>query len=166
MNGFNGSFDLPGGVALRFCRASDEDFLLDLFIQARPWLAWAEGKKDFIRDLYEQQYSVMRQGQESVYPEHFDLIIERVGERVGRVVVDLGYVDWRISEIEIISAARGSGIGSNVLRGLQMAAKRGMRPLTISTPVFGPNNSQQLYERLGFQVASVAPPLVHMIWQP
>ncbi|KXG86323.1 GNAT family N-acetyltransferase [Agrobacterium bohemicum] len=166
MNGFNGSFDISGGLTLRFCRPTDQDFLLELFMQARPWLAWAEGKKDFIRDLFEQQYSIMRNGQEAVYPEHLDLLIEKLGEKVGRVVLDLGYADWRISEIEVVSAARTTGIGSNVIRGLQAAARRGRRSLTLSTPIFGPSNNQPLYEKLGFRVASLAPPLIHMVWQP
>lgn len=166
MNGFDGSFNIPGGLTLRFCRPTDEDFLLELFMEARPWLAWAKGKKDFIRDLYEQQYAIMRNGQQAVYPEHLDLLIEKLGEKVGRVVLDLGYADWRISEIEVASTARATGIGSNVIRGLQIAATRGMRPLTLSTPVFGPNHNKSLYEKLGFKVTSVAPPLIHMAWHP
>lgn len=66
---------------------------------------------------------------------------------------------WRRVWVRVWSRfARATGIGSNVIRGLQAAATRGRRPLTLSTPIFGPNHNQPLYEKLGFVVASVALP--------
>ncbi|WP_298370826.1 hypothetical protein [Azospirillum sp.] len=135
MAGLAGSFAFPGNLTARFTTPSDETFLLDLFIEARPWLSWAEGSKDFIRNLYEQQYKTMRAGQEAIYPEHVDLVIEKAGDRVGRLVVDLGYADWRVSEPQILTEARGKGIGSDVLRGLQMAAGKMLLPISLSTPM-------------------------------
>jgi GNAT superfamily N-acetyltransferase len=165
MNGFTGSFALEEGLNLRLVRPSDQDLIFKLFIESRPWLAWAEGKPDFIRDLYEQQFKVMRAGVESVYPDHLDFIIERLGSAVGRTVVDLGYADWRISELQILKQARGVGIGSHVIKGLQAAATKGHMPLALSTPVFG-SNGFPIYQRLGFKVIQVNPPMVHMAWFP
>lgn len=165
MAGFTGSFALPGNLSLRFVAPSDETFLLDLFIEARPWLGWADGEKDFIRNLYEQQYKTMRAGQEAIYPEHMDLVVEQAGDRIGRLVVDLGYSDWRVSELQILTRARGKGVGSNVLRGLQMAAAKMLLPITLSTPMMG-SHGRQVYERLGFRVMSVDPPHFHMAWFP
>lgn len=165
MAGFAGSLALPGGLGLRFVSPSDENFLLDLFIEARPWLAWAEGDKAFVRNLYEQQYKTMRAGQETIYPEHLDFVIEKTGDRVGRLVVDLGYSDWRVSELQVLTRARGKGIASNVLRGLQMAAGTMLLPITLSTPMVG-SHGRQVYERLGFRVTAVDPPHYHMAWFP
>ncbi|CAO3441363.1 GNAT family N-acetyltransferase [Azospirillum endophyticum] len=165
MAGFTGSFTFPGNLKVRFTTPSDETFLLDLFIEARPWLSWAEGSPDFLRTLYEQQYRTMRAGLESLYPEHVDLVIEKSGDRVGRLVVDLGYADWRVSELQILTHARGKGIGSDVLRGLQMSAGTLMLPLTLSTPMVG-SHGRQVYERLGFRVTAVDPPHFHMAWAP
>lgn len=165
MSGFSGSFQLSGGVALRLAGPSDRDFLFRLFIEARPWLSWAEGDRDFVYALYEQQYEAMQTGQESAYPEHLDLLIERTGDCVGRVVVDLGYVDWRITEFQIMTAARGQGIGSNVVRGLQAAAARGGVSLSLSTPIFG-SQTHRLYEQLGFRISSSDGVLYQMIWLP
>lgn len=165
MAGFAGSLALPGGLGLRFTAPSDENFLLELFIEARPWLSWAEGDRDFLRTLYEQQYKTMRAGQESIYPEHLDFIIEKAGDRVGRLVVDLGYSDWRVSELQVLTKARGTGIGSGTLRGLQMAATSMLLPITLSTPMVG-SHGRQVYERLGFRVTSIAPPHYHMAWFP
>ena len=165
MAGFAGSFALPGNLGLRFVAPSDENFLLELFIEARPWLSWAEGDRDFLRTLYEQQYKTMRAGQEAIYPEHVDLVIEKAGDRVGRLVIDLGYSDWRVSELQILTRARGKGIGSDVLRGIQMAAGKMLLPITLSTPMVG-SHGRQVYERLGFRVMAVDPPHFHMAWFP
>ncbi|WP_409050023.1 GNAT family N-acetyltransferase [Agrobacterium vitis] len=165
MNGFAGSFAFGKGLNLRLVRASDQDLIFKLFIETRPWLAWAEGKPDFIRDLYEQQFKTMRAGAESVYPDHLDFIIERLGSAVGRTIIDLGYADWRISELQVLKQARGNGIGSNVIRGLQAAALNGNIPLTLSTPIFG-SNGFPMYQRLGFQVVQAQPPMIHMAWFP
>lgn len=165
MAGLAGSFVFPGNLTARFTAPSDETFLLELFIEARPWLSWAEGSKDFIRNLYEQQYKTMRAGQEAIYPEHVDLVIEKAGDRVGRLVVDLGYADWRVSELQVLTKARGKGIGSDALRGLQMAASSMLLPITLSTPMVG-SHGRQVYERLGFRVTAVDPPHYHMAWFP
>ncbi len=165
MNGFTGSFALEGGLNLRLVRSSDQDLIFKLFVETRPWLAWAEGEPDFICDLYEQQFKTMRAGLESVYPDHLDFIIERMGSAVGRTVINLGYADWRISELQILKQARGAGIGSNVIKGLQATATKGYMPLTLSTPVFG-SNGFPIYQRLGFQVVQVQPPIIHMAWFP
>ncbi|MCP1614222.1 GNAT superfamily N-acetyltransferase [Azospirillum lipoferum] len=165
MAGFSGSFPFPGNLTARFTTPADETFLLDLFIEARPWLAWAQGSPDFLRALYEQQYRAMRAGQEAIYPEHVDLVVEKAGDRVGRVVVDLGYRNWRVSELQVLERARGKGVGSDVLRGLQMAATGPMMGITLSTPIIG-SNGRQVYQRLGFRTTGYEPPHFHMGWLP
>ena len=160
-----GSLPLFGGLGLRPIRPSDQDFLLQLFIESRPWLSWADTDRDVLQALYEQQFRTMRAGLESVCPEHMDFIVERTGQAVGRLVVDLGYADWRISELAIVAAARGKGIGSDLVRSLQAAAGRVRLPLTLSTPMAG-TNARPLYERLGFRVTAVLPPHYEMAWYP
>jgi ribosomal protein S18 acetylase RimI-like enzyme len=165
MAGLNGSFPLSGNLALRFVRPQDEPFLLQLLIEARPWLSWIDGKPDFLRMLHEQQFDTLRQGLGEAYPDHMDMVIEHHGSHVGRLVVSLGYSNWRLSELQIITAARGQGIGMNVVRGIQAAARSKAIPITLSTPMFGAS-ARHMYERLGFQVTGVAPPHYHMQWLP
>ncbi len=150
---------------MRFTAPADQDFLLTLFIESRPWLGWAEGQPDFIRNLYEMQYTAMRKGQEAVYPEHLDFIIEKTGQKLGRLIVDLGHSHWRVSELQILTEARGKGIGSDVLRSLQAAANGMLMPITLCTPMMG-SYGRQVYERLGFRVMAVEPPHYHMAWLP
>jgi GNAT superfamily N-acetyltransferase len=165
MAGLNGSFALPGNLSLRFAGVDDEPFLFQLLKEARPWLSWAEGSSDFLRVLHEQQFNAIRTGLGQAYPEHMDMIIEDCGIRVGRLVVSLGYNEWRLSELQLLTAAQGKGIGSGVIRSLQMAAARLAMPITLSTPMFG-SNGIHLYHRLGFHVTETVPPHHHMRWLP
>jgi len=160
-----GSIPLLGGLDLRHTGPRDMPFLLDLFREARPWLAWADLDRDAIQALYEQQYRAMRAGQESLYPEHLDFVVERTGQAVGRLIVDLGYADWRVSELQIVAAARGKGIGSSVIRSLQQAAGSQRMPITLSTPMFG-SDGRAVYERLDFRVTAIRPPHYDMAWSP
>lgn len=161
----SGSIPLFGGLGLRPTTPKDAPFLLDLFREARPWLSWTDDDRDAVRALYEQQYRAMRTGQEALYPEHLDFVVERTGQAVGRLIVDLGHADWRVSELQILAAARGKGIGANLIRSLQSAAGRLRLPITLSTPMFG-TNGRAVYERLDFVVTAVRPPHYDMAWYP
>lgn len=165
MASFTGSLPVRGGLALRPATARDEPLLLSLFMESRPWLSWADADRDVVRALYEQQYRAMRAGQEALYPEHLDFVIERTGQAVGRLVVDLGHGDWRISELHVLAAARGKGIGSDVVRSLQAAAASLRLPITLSTPMAG-SNGRAVYERLDFRVTAIRPPHYDMAWTP
>ncbi|GJE04418.1 GNAT family N-acetyltransferase [Methylobacterium isbiliense] len=160
-----GSIPLAAGLGLRLAAPADEPFLLQLFRESRPWLAWAEGGRDFVHALYEQQYRTLRAGLEAHYPEHLDFVIERTGQAAGRLIVDLGYADWRLSELQVLAAARGRGIGSDVVRSLQAAAGSRRLPITLATPMLGATG-KGVYERLGFRVTAVRPPHYEMAWHP
>jgi ribosomal protein S18 acetylase RimI-like enzyme len=166
MVAYAGSIPLLGGLGLRAPRPADQDFLLQLFVESRPWLSWAADDRDVLHALYEQQFKALRAGLETAYPEHLDFIVERTGQAVGRLAIDLGVRDWRISELAIVAAARGKGIGTGLVRSLQMAAEQQRLPITLSTPMAGAIDGRSLYERLGFQVTAVRPPLYEMAWLP
>ena len=57
-----GSIPLAGGLGLRPAAPADQPFLLQLFREARPWLAWADGDRDAVPALSEQQYRALRAG--------------------------------------------------------------------------------------------------------
>ncbi|KMO30754.1 acetyltransferase [Methylobacterium tarhaniae] len=166
MVAYAGSIPLHAGLGLRPLRPTDQDFLLQLFVESRPWLSWAAADRDVLHTLYEQQFRALRAGLETMYPEHLDFIVERTGQAVGRLAVDLGYRDWHISELAIVAAARGKGIGTDLVRSLQAAAGQVRLPLTLSTPMVGASDGRGLYERLGFRVTALRPPLYDMAWYP
>ncbi|MET7245878.1 GNAT family N-acetyltransferase [Methylobacterium sp. EM32] len=165
MVAYAGSIPVLGGLGLRPIRPTDQTFLLQLFIESRPWLSWAADDRDVLHALYEQQFKALRAGLETMYPEHLDFVVERTGQAVGRLAVALSPTDWHISELAIVAAARGKGIGSDLVRSLQAAAGQQRLPLTLSTPMSG-TNARPLYERLGFRVMAIQPPLYRMAWFP
>ncbi|MFV3078026.1 GNAT family N-acetyltransferase [Niveispirillum fermenti] len=165
MGGFQGTLPLLGGLSLRHPRPADDDFLLELFMDARPWLGQAHHDRDFIRMLYEQQYSAMRTGQETRYPQHLDFVVEKLGQPVGRIVMDLGRYDWRVAEVEIHRLARGKGVGTNLLRSLQGTAMQLRLPMTLSVNQ-AETRVHWFYYRLGFELLSQAPPMLELVWLP
>ncbi|CAO3437974.1 GNAT family N-acetyltransferase [Azospirillum doebereinerae] len=165
MTKYQGTLPLLGGLSIRAQRPSDEDFLLGLFIDARPWLAKAHHDRDFIRMMYEQQYGAMRHGQEERYPEHLDFVVEKAGQAVGRLIIDLGRCDWRIAEVEIHRLARSKGIGSDLIRSIQGTAAQTGVPMTLSV-LAAQTRVHWFYFRLGFQMLGNVPPMLELIWLP
>lgn len=162
---FTGAFQLPGNLGLRLARPDDRDFFLDLFIEARPWLGLVDREADFVRFLYEDQMRINNIGAGTVYPEHLDFTIESVGTPCGRMRIDLGYGDWRISDLQVRLAARGKGVGEGVLRAVQEIAGKSMMPITLATPSMM-GSARGFYEKLGFVVREIRHPSLEMIWYP
>lgn len=131
---------------------------------ARPWFNWVEHERDYIRFLYEDQMRITRLGNGANYPEHLDFVVEKTGQAVAHVVVDLGYHDWRITQLEVHPLARGKGIGGDIVRSLQGAAERACLPLTVSA--LSETGAPAFYAKLGFRVAGEQPPMLHMAWLP
>lgn len=160
-----GAIPMLGGLSLRFATSSDENFLLDMFLAARPWLAETSPDRDFVRFLLEDQKRIARLGAETVYPAHLEFIVEKTGQAVGHLLVDLGYADWRISQLEIHPQARGKSIGGDIMRSLQKAADGKNIALTVSTVMTLPR-ALGFYLRLGFVVTRQQAPVVDLIWLP
>lgn len=161
----NGFIQMYGGLSMRFVRPNDEAFLLDMFMAARPWFNWTDLGRDQIRALYEDQLRLTRIGTGAMYPDHLDFVVEKTDQAVAHVVVDLGYHDWRVTQLEVHPLARGKGIGSDIIRSLQAAAQNGSMPLTVSTPM-AQTNALAFYGRLGFGVVGEQAPMVHLAWLP
>jgi GNAT superfamily N-acetyltransferase len=162
---FSGKFQLPGNLGLRLARPEDRDFQLDLFMEARPWLGLVDREADFVRFLYEDQNRITNLGAAARYPEHLDFIVESAGTPCGRLRIDLGYGDWRVSDLQVRLAARGKGVGEGVLRAVQEIATKPMMPITLSTPSMT-GSARGFYEKLGFVVREIRHPMLEMIWYP
>lgn len=165
MTAFAGSIAMLGGLSLRFATPKDEAFLLDMFMAARPWFRWADLERDAVRALYEQQWWITREGAGAVYPEHLDFVVEKTGQAVAHLVVDLGHHDWHISQLEVHPLARGKGIGSDVVRSLQAAAGGSGLPLGVSTPMTVPH-AIRFWAGRGFRLAAEVPPMLRLVWLP
>lgn len=160
-----GAIPMLGGLSLRFVTPRDDDFLMLLFKAARPWFNWTTLERDAVWALYEQQMKVVRAGTGAVYPEHLDFVVEKTGQAVAHVVVDLGYHDWRITQLEVHPEARGKGIGSDIVRSLQAAAAKPRLPLTVST-LMTETRTVKFWGTLGFGLIAEMPPALHLAWLP
>ena len=87
-------------------------------------------------------------------------IIEEDGQRIGYQIV-LRHADhWFLDEIALVAAARGRGLGTELVMAIVGAARAAQMPLRLS--VLYVNPAQRLYERLGFRVTHVEHPRVKM----
>jgi GNAT superfamily N-acetyltransferase len=165
MTAFAGAIPMLGGLSLRFAAPSDRDFLLELFMAARPWFNWSTLDLDAIHALYEQQWKITREGTGAMYPEHLDFVVEKTGQAVAHLVVDLGYHHWRITQLEVHAQARSKGIGSDVVRSLQAAAAKFSHPLTVSAMMADPD-ALRFWGRMGFGAVAQAAPMLQLAWFP
>lgn len=165
---FEGKLAFAGGTALRLVRPSDDDFLLAMFMAARPHLAQSHPDPDFVRFLYEDQRRINRIGAEGRYPEHLEFIVERTGQDIGYLRLNFGYSDWRIAELAVHPLARGKGIGGVILKGLQTVAGQARMTLSLSTPsTIG--SAAAFFARRGFVRLPDPDPMpaqFHMAWYP
>ncbi|WP_448208308.1 GNAT family N-acetyltransferase [Azospirillum sp. sgz302134] len=165
MSGFVEQLRFPRGLSARLPRPEDEDFLRNLFITARPWLAMASTDQNFLRILYQQQIDATLAGLKASFPDFTDVVIERNGERVGRMIVALGEESWRLVEIAVVPELRGKGIGAKAFRALQEAVARAGVYLTGSVLMTEVRNLV-LYQRLGCVFVAERPPVIEMEWRP
>jgi len=156
---------LIGSLALRQTRPDDTDFLLKMFMAARPWLTETSHDADFVRTLFEDQYRITRHGLETLYPEHLDFVVEKTGQSVGHLTINLGRDDWRLGIVEIHPRARRKGIGRDLVKSLQTAAGSKLISLSVMAMTF-PNDGLLFWLSQGFRVVDQRPPAVGLLWYP
>lgn len=157
--------ELSHGISLRLVRASDAAFLARLHHSRRDDLRCINGDGDFIEMLIEDQQRYQTIGYGTCFPEATEFIVEKLGEPIGRVMVDFGPNEVRILDIGLIRPALGSGFGTGVLRALQAAAAKVPAPLTLSVLWSNPR-AKRVYASLGFTVGESRSGVDFMVWYP
>jgi ribosomal protein S18 acetylase RimI-like enzyme len=137
-------------IALRAITPEDDSFLARVYASSRAEelaiTGWSEGQKaDFCRGQFDAQSAYYA----ATYPEASFQIIERDGWPIGRLYVARWEKEIRIVDITLLSEARRSGIGTNLLGQLQQEARAAGKTLTIHVERF--NRALALYQRLGFK---------------
>lgn len=139
-------------IAYRPARADEVDFLGSVYASTRTEelapTGWPDDmKQTFLRQQHEAQHAHYA----NVYPDAERLIIERSGERIGRLYLQEWDTNLRIVDISLLPEGRRQGIGEAILRDIGAdAAERGKK---VSVHVEKFNPARRLYERLGFVVA-------------
>ena len=152
-------------LRLRPVRPDDDAFLARVYGSSRAdelaVTGWSEElKADFCRRQFDAQSAYYAAN----YPGASFQIIERDGWPVGRLYVDRWEREIRIVDITVLPEARGTGIGTKLLRDLQKEARAAGKSLTIHVERF--NRALQLYQRLGFQEIEDKGVYLLMEWKP
>ena len=102
------------------------------------------------------------------YREHYPTCDWRIllqdGAPIGRLLIDRWPDQIRIVDIALVSAMRGSGIGSMLMHEILDEGRAAGKPVTIHVEVFNP--AQRLYQRLGFEQVDSSGAYHLMRWSP
>lgn len=159
------SLHLQDGLGLRPSRDADKPFIESLYNATRDDLRLIDAESDFIEALIEQQHQAQTVGYGDQFPNAMYFIVEKLNERIGRVVIDFGPNEIRIVDIAFIPQARNKGYGTNVLRALKQAASSAGAPLMLTVYKSNPV-AKRLYEQEGFKVEQSDTMKELMVWYP
>lgn len=161
--------ELPGGIVLRVAGEADRATLLAVYAGTREeelaLTDWpAEQKLRFVT----QQFEAQDQHYRLHYPGAEFLVIERRvsegAEPLGRLYLHHRATEIRLMDISLLPAARGGGVGSEILAYLFELARRTGKRLTIHVEKM--NRARRLYDRLGFVVIADVGVYDLMEWRP
>lgn len=118
-----------------------------------------------MRDVIENTWGWDDEWQQTDFARKFSAcdvsIIEIDGEPAGCLWLDPTPESIHIVELQIVPELQGQGLGTAIVMGvIRMAAARDV-DVTLSVVPANPR-ARQLYERLGFEVAGVEEPFIHM----
>ena len=155
------------GPTQRHVGDEDEAFLRQLYADTRQdelaLTGWSEAQATA---FLASQFDLQRRHYSAVFGDEGHMIIEVEGRPSGRLWLHHAADHDRLVDIAILCAHRGSGLGTDVIRRLQVGARKRNVPLRLNVLVWNAS-AQRLYSRLGF-VASGAPQGAHleMEWHP
>ncbi|MBB3139669.1 GNAT family N-acetyltransferase [Halomonas organivorans] len=156
---------LNAGLHLRPSRDSDKGFLESLYRDVRQDLQLLAADRDFIEAVLEMQVNAQSIGYGSAYPNALYYIVEKQGERIGRVTVDFGADVIHVIDLALIRAARNRGYGAVVLQAVQSAATQVMTPVSLSVDPLN-TGAKLFYQRLGFRFEALTGAVERWTWHP
>ncbi|MEK6374812.1 MAG: GNAT family N-acetyltransferase [Acidobacteriota bacterium] len=152
-------------ISLRPATEADYDFMRLLYHSTR-----AEEMQQFPFDdaqkktFLDQQFAAQFEHYGIHYPTCERNIIEKDGQRVGRLWIDEWRDQIRLVDIALIPECRGGGIGSTLLHEVLARGAAAGKPVTIHVEGFNP--ALQLYQRLGFEKVDTNGVYFLMRWTP
>lgn len=159
----NSGLNLPYGMNMRPAMAADGPFIESLYKSTRDDLKTIDAETGFIEELIEQQYHAQTVGYGEKFPNAMYFVVEKVNQKIGRVVVDFGPNEVRVVDIALIPTARNQGFGQGIIKSLQYAAVSSGVPLTL-TVAAGNIAATRLYAKMGFQCIEQAPTHSLLAW--
>lgn len=152
-------------VTLRPVSPEDEAFLRRVYASSREEeLAMMQWSPEQRAPFLAMQFEAQRTDYARRFPRAEHAVVEHDGSPVGRIWVNIDSEEIRLLDITILAGARGHGIGSFVLRGLQDRAAATRLPLR-HTVVTTNLKAQRLYRRLGFSELDRTETHILMEWR-
>jgi ribosomal protein S18 acetylase RimI-like enzyme len=150
--------------SLRSAERSDEPFLRTLFATVRADQFAPLGlSQDALDALLAMQYEAQDVAYRRQHPEASHEIVEVDGAAAGRLVADRSAAAIHVLDVALLPHHRGRGLGTALLRELQVQAGRQGRPVTL-TAIRG-SRALSLYDRLGFTPAGDDGVYVALEWR-
>ncbi|MBV9957175.1 MAG: GNAT family N-acetyltransferase [Acidobacteria bacterium] len=142
---------MPEDVRLRPVGEEDMEFLRAVYASGREaelaQVPWSEAQRDaFVQMQFTAQLNHYRE--HSPAAEHGIILADE--RPVGRLYVERREGEIRILDITLLTAERGRGVGSSLLRALLEEAEETGKSVSIYVENYNP--SRRLFERLGFRV--------------
>ncbi len=156
---------LSDNLRIRPARPEDNGFIEMLYRTTRQDLRLIDAETDFIEELIAMQQRAQIAGYGETFPNAMYFVVERLDERIGRVVVDFGSNEVHVVDIALIPAAQGHGYGTQVIRVLQQAAAETRAPVVLSVSRTNPG-AKRAYLALGFRVEHSDGVVERMAWYP
>lgn len=152
-------------LSARLVRASDQSFLDILYRDSRVDLLAIPLSPVAVQQMIAMQQMSQTRGIAEIYPNAQNWLLLWDVEALGRLVIDINDVEIRLIDIAVISAWRGKGIASQVIRALQDYAIQLGRPISLAVQC---NNADALhvYRRAGFSLRSSDTLFDQMAWHP
>lgn len=153
-------------LTMRAALPADDTFLRDLYASTRDDLRLLVALDPASVDtLIGMQAQAQAAGYRATYPHAQYLVVERDGAPVGRIVIDEGAKATRLVDIALLPEVRGQGLGTTLLRRLQVAAAVRDVPLALSVARTNPR-ARKLYLACGFSVVTEDAVRTEMAWLP
>jgi ribosomal protein S18 acetylase RimI-like enzyme len=137
------------GIGFRPERDEDLAFLLALYVSTRAEeVAQTGWPEELQRRFLAQQFEAQTRHYAIHYADAERLVLERDGEAIGRLYLDVDGDMLHILDIALLPESRGAGVGAAILSDLLRQA--GEKGQTVAIFVEKNNPARSLYARLGF----------------
>ena len=151
-------------ITLRPVREDDDAFLRALYATTRDDVAawgWPQAQ---VESFLQMQFRAQSMSYAAAYPDAQRDVIVEDGQPIGRLYVWRRGDEVRLVDISLLPAARGRGIGKQLLEQLisDTAARKARLRLQVTTV----NPARRLYLRLGFRRTGGDGVYDEMEWSP
>lgn len=150
------------GIAYRTMTDDDLPFVAALYATTRAEEVAATGWPAAMQAAFlDQQHRAQHRHYRATHPQGEWLLIERAGEPIGRLYLAEEMGQLLVVDISLLPAARGSGLGTAILKDVLAGETR-----PVALHVQRTNPARRLYERLGFELVEEQAIYLKMVRRP